>query len=124
MAATSALAGGRYVKLSVRDTGSGIPAPVLERVFDPFCTTKEVGVGTGRGLSLVHGIVTDLDGGIDVDSTVGEGTTFTVYLPWTAAAAPKAGSEAVALGSGETVMLIDDEKMLVRPGEEMVAGLG
>jgi signal transduction histidine kinase/ActR/RegA family two-component response regulator len=117
--ATSALSAGRYVKLSVRDTGGGIAAHVLERVFDPFFTTKAVGVGTGLGLSL------DLGGGIDVDSAVDKGTTFTVYLPWSpAAAAPATAGEDVPLGNGETVMLIDDEEMLVRLGEEMVAALG
>jgi signal transduction histidine kinase/CheY-like chemotaxis protein len=125
MAATSALASGRYVRLSVRDTGSGIPANVLERIFDPFFTTKEVGVGTGLGLSLVHGIVTDLGGGIDVDSRPGEGATFTVYLPWSSASAlPAAVEESVPAGSGETILLVDDEEVLVHLGEEMIAMLG
>jgi PAS domain S-box-containing protein len=125
MAATSALAAGRYVRLIVRDTGSGIPAGVLERIFDPFFTTREVGVGTGLGLSLVHGIVTDLGGGIDVESAVGEGSSFTVYLPFSAAAAaPVALEEPIVHGAGEAVLLVDDEEPLVRLGEEMIAGLG
>jgi PAS domain S-box-containing protein len=124
-AATSALPAGRYVRLTVRDTGSGIPPAIRERIFDPFFTTKEVGVGTGLGLSLVHGIVTDLGGGIEVDSIVGSGSTFTVYLPWASAAAAKAvASEALPAGSGETVLLVDDEEALVALGEEMIAGLG
>jgi len=125
MAATSALPAGRYVRLVVRDTGTGIPARILERIFDPFFTTKDVGVGTGLGLSLVHGIVTELGGGVEVDGRPGEGAIFTVYLPLASAvAAPAPADEAVPEGSGETVLIVDDEEMLVRLGEEMVAGLG
>jgi CheY-like chemotaxis protein len=98
---------------------------VLERIFDPFFTTKGVGVGTGLGLSLVHGIVTDLGGGIDVQSAPGEGSTFIVYLPWTdAAVAPAGAEEAIAHGEGETILLVDDEESLVRLGEEVIAQLG
>jgi len=125
MAATSALPAGRYVRLVVRDTGAGIPAKILERIFDPYFTTKDVGVGTGLGLSLVHGIVTELGGGIEVDGRPGEGAIFTVFLPLaSAAAAPAPAAEAVPEGAGETVLIVDDEEMLVRLGEEMVAGLG
>jgi len=123
--ATSTLAPGRYVRLAVRDTGTGIEAQVLERIFDPFFTTKEVGVGTGLGLSLVHGIVTDLGGGIAVESRVGEGSTFTVYLPGQSyVAAPAAAEERIAGGAGETILLVDDEEALVRLGEETLAELG
>jgi len=122
---TSVLAGGRYIRLQVRDTGVGIAAHVLERIFDPFFTTKEVGVGTGLGLSLVHGIVTDLGGGIDIESRVGEGSTFTVYMPWqNNVAAPPAVAEKVQPGTGEIILLVDDEETLVRLGEEMIAELG
>jgi CheY-like chemotaxis protein len=125
MAATSRLAAGRYLRLAVRDTGSGIAPNVLERIFDPFFTTREVGVGTGLGLSLVHGIVTDLGGGIDVESKPGEGTAFIVYLPWSSAAAVSSAAEDSApSGDGETIMLVDDEEALVRLGEEMLAELG
>jgi signal transduction histidine kinase/CheY-like chemotaxis protein len=125
MAATSALARGRYVRLRVRDTGSGIPPHLVERIFDPFFTTKGVGVGTGLGLSLVHGIVTDLGGGIDVESEPGKGAAFTVYLPWCdAVAAPATLEQAIARGAGETILLVDDEEPLVRLGEEMLASLG
>jgi PAS domain S-box-containing protein len=123
---TCELAAGSYVRLRVADTGSGIPEQVIDRIFDPFFTTKEVGVGTGLGLSLVHGIVIDLGGGIDVASREGEGSTFTVYLPWSSCTSAPAKVEegAVATGSGETVLLVDDEKALVRLGEEMMAELG
>jgi nitrogen-specific signal transduction histidine kinase/CheY-like chemotaxis protein len=122
---TGPLPAGQYVRLCVRDSGSGIAPQILERIFDPFFTTKEVGVGTGLGLSLVHGIVTDLGGGIDVASEVGMGSTFTVYLPWKSTVAPpmKDVDEAPA-GHGETVLLVDDEEALVRLGEEMIAELG
>jgi len=123
--ATSVLPDGAYVRLCVRDTGTGIAPQLIERIFDPFFTTKEVGVGTGLGLSLVHGIVTDLGGGIDVQSQLGEGASFTVYLPWnTTVQAPETVEEIVVGGDGETVLLVDDEEALVRLGEEMIAGLG
>lgn len=125
---TCMLPGGCYVRLAVRDTGVGIAASIRERIFDPFFTTKEVGVGTGLGLSLVHGIVTDLGGGIEVDSEVGAGSVFTIYLPLhqgdALLAAPGAPSEVVARGQGETILLVDDEEALVRLGEEMIARLG
>jgi CheY-like chemotaxis protein len=123
--ATSTLPPGRYVRLTVEDTGTGIAPDVLERAFDPFFTTKEVGVGTGLGLSLVHGIVTDLGGGIAVESTPGVGSAFSVFLPWHADIAAQADDdEPVENGHGQTVMLVDDEEPLVRLGEEMLAQLG
>jgi PAS domain S-box-containing protein len=116
---------GAYVRLCVSDTGSGIAHHVLDRMFDPFFTTKGVGEGTGLGLSLVHGIVTDLGGAIDVHTAIGQGTAFTIWLPVSGEAVP---SPEVATelphGGGETVMIVDDEKALVALSEEMFAELG
>lgn len=123
--ATSTLQPGRYVALRVADTGSGIAPQVIERIFDPFFTTKAVGVGTGLGLSLVHGIVADLGGGIAVESRLGHGTTFTVYLPWRQAEAAAADNDTPPpLGSGEGVLVVDDEDTLVRLAEELLAEAG
>ncbi len=72
---------GHYMKISVADKGCGIPADVLERIYDPFFTTKEVGEGTGLGLSIVHNIMRSWKGAVDVETTVGKGTCFSYYVP-------------------------------------------
>ena len=115
-----------YLRLTVSDTGSGIPPAVLERMFDPFFTTKGVGEGTGLGLSLVHGIVADFGGAIDVATQAGAGTTFTIWLP-AAGDTPRPASQAareLPRGNGETVMIVDDEPALVALAEETLAELG
>ena len=122
---TGTLAAGEYLRLVVSDTGAGIEPALQGRVFDPFFTTKGVGVGTGLGLSLVHGIVTDLGGGVDMTSAVAHGTTFTIYLPRHGSVDPViTDAETVAQGNGETILIVDDEDMLVRLVEEIIAGLG
>ena len=120
------LAPGVYVRLGVADTGKGIPPEVLHRIFDPFFTTKGVGEGTGLGLSLVHGIVTDVGGSIDVLSEVGKGTRFEIWLPATRDLHQPVIEEtrSAPLGKGETVMIVDDEQPLVALSEELLAGLG
>ncbi|MBL8480920.1 MAG: PAS domain-containing protein, partial [Rhodocyclaceae bacterium] len=123
--ATSTLAAGSYLRLTVADSGVGIPPNIIERIFDPFFTTKEVGVGSGLGLSLVHGIVTDLGGGIEVDSRPGAGARFNVYLPWRGEVKPQAPlAECIAQGAGQTVLVVDDEPALVELVEEMLAECG
>jgi CheY-like chemotaxis protein len=99
---------------------------VLERMFDPFFTTKRVGDGTGLGLSLVHGIVADLGGAIDVATQVGAGTTFAVWLPAAGGSVRSAAAPAAELtrGNGESVMIVDDERALVALAEETISGLG
>ena len=117
---------GPYVRLAVSDTGSGIPPEVIHRMFDPFFTTKGVGEGTGLGLSVVHGIVADLGGAIEVTTKAGEGTTFEIWLPVTGETGVSAVEAAHQLprGRGETVMIVDDEPALVALAEEMLAELG
>ena len=116
---------GSYVRLCVSDTGTGIPPAVLERMFDPFFTTKRVGDGTGLGLALVHGIVADFGGVIDVATQLGAGTTFTIWLPVTHQLPTPAAEPAGDLprGNGETIMIVDDERALVALAEEILAGL-
>ncbi|MDB6045479.1 MAG: hypothetical protein JWM63_4030 [Gammaproteobacteria bacterium] len=120
------LASGVYVRLCVTDTGSGIPPHVLDRMFDPFFTTKSAAEGTGLGLSLVHGIVTDLGGAIDVRTAVGRGTTFTIWLPIGGEATVPSAEIAteVPRGRGQSVMIVDDERLLVALAEEVLTELG
>lgn len=121
-----ALAAGRYVRLAVRDRGRGMDEATLERIFEPFFTTKEVGAGTGLGLAMVHGIVADHGGGIDVRSRPDAGTSFEVYLQQAGGTPVEDGHPVAPLptGKGETVLIVDDEKALVQLGEEMLAALG
>jgi nitrogen-specific signal transduction histidine kinase/CheY-like chemotaxis protein len=116
---------GPYVRLTVRDTGHGMPPEVLERIFEPFFTTKEVGKGTGIGLAVVHGIVTNHGGAITVDSQPGRGTTFTVYLPQVAGhAAAEEPAEAARPRAQKRILFVDDETALVRWGQAVLGRLG
>ena len=120
------LASGDYVRLAVSDTGAGIAPAALERLFEPFFTTKATGKGTGLGLSLVHAIVTDLGGAIDVVTEVGVCTTFTIWLPATSAVPAFYAAPWCELprGHGQAVMVVDDDPVLVGVAAEMLAALG
>ena len=101
---------GKYLCLSVRDTGHGMSEDTLRRVFDPFFTTKQPGEGTGLGLAVVQGIVSAHGGGIRVESTAGVGSTFRIYLPATSKAEKNAvPAIPAAPGRGEHVLVVDDE---------------
>lgn len=118
---------GPYLRLTVRDTGQGIPPEVLGRIFDPYFTTKERGKGTGLGLAVVHGIVKNLDGTITVQSVVGRGTTFDIYLPRFEGRAEPGETvkmESTPLGGRERILLVDDEQALVQVGKLMLEKLG
>jgi CheY-like chemotaxis protein len=115
-----------YIVLEVADTGIGIRPEVADRIFDPFYTTKEAGAGTGLGLSLVHGIVTEVGGAIDVASTPGAGTTFTVYLPRAGDASEAVGDAELPIprGAGQRVLFVDDEESLVKLASDTLEELG
>ena len=117
---------GVYVRLQISDTGAGIPPEVFARIFDPFFTTRKGSEGTGLGLSVVHGIVASLAGAIDVVSGDGKGTRVSVWLPvgGEVGAAASAAAQPVPMGSGQVVMVVDDEEPLLRLTEELLAGLG
>jgi signal transduction histidine kinase len=117
---------GRYVRLTVKDSGAGMDEATLSRIFEPFFTTKEAGRGTGLGLSLVYAIVTDSGGAIDVKSAPEQGSTFTVYLPQSSATliTVEAAAAASHRGHGERVLLIDDEEPVLAATAEVLSRLG
>jgi CheY-like chemotaxis protein len=116
---------GIHLKLSVGDTGHGIPPEVLPRIFDPFFTTKPVGEGTGLGLSVVHGIVQNHGGEIQVESRPGAGSTFAIWLPVSETLALSAAAPAVwRHGQGQRILVVDDEEALVRVLEHGLERLG
>ena len=120
---------GPYVCITVTDTGHGMPPEVIDRIFEPFFTTKGPGEGTGMGLALVHGIITNHGGTVRVASGVGQGTTFTVYLPCSADLGQdqiaQVGSLLTDVPTGaERVLLVDDEVVLVHLGEAILRRLG
>jgi PAS domain S-box-containing protein len=106
----------KYIEISVADQGTGMTDATVQRIFEPFFTTKELGRGTGLGLSLVYGVVKTHGGFVDVDSRLGEGTAFRLYLPVSGSAAPgeerRPEGEAPAEGKGEGVLIVEDEALL------------
>ena len=119
---------GEFIRLSVRDSGCGIPAENLARIFEPFFTTKDVGRGTGLGLAVAFGIVQQHQGWIEVESTVGAGTCFRIFLPAVAhAAANPAGNPAKMVGAprgSETVLLVEDEPAVCELAATVLRGSG
>ncbi|MFH2124710.1 MAG: ATP-binding protein [Pseudomonadota bacterium] len=116
-----------WVVLSVTDTGSGIAASVLPRIFEPYYTTKDKSRGTGMGLAMVHGIISRYGGRVEVQSEVGVGTTFSVYLP-VAAGEPSPVESVPALpapvGGKEHVLVVDDEEQVLDVVTNIMKGLG
>ena len=116
---------GSYVRLSVRDSGSGMDGATLSRIFEPFFTTKPIGAGTGLGLSLVHGIVQQSGGFIQVHSTPGQGSTFEVYLPRTEPGSAERGSAPSARrGGNEVILLVEDNTIAQRVTRRLLELLG
>ncbi len=121
------VAPGPYVELSVADTGSGIPEHIVEKIFDPFFTTKEQGQGTGLGLSSLVGILKGHKGAVKVDSAVGVGSCFRLYLP----ARPNAdapdytpGADHVEIGDGGLILIVDDEPSVLEITETILEAAG
>lgn len=114
---------GEFVELAVSDTGTGIPAAIRDHLFEPFVTTKEIGRGTGLGLAVVHGVVTQAQGAIRVESEPGRGSTFRILLPRSAEPAPPVRLEAPprpTAGGGETVLVAEDDRAVRSLVERML----
>lgn len=121
----SQLKRGAYLQIAVSDTGRGIDPAIEDKIFDPFFTTKEMGEGTGLGLSVVYGIVKDHGGIISVESEIGKGTVFRIYLPLikTAGKRERQKAEPIPRGRGK-IMYVDDEESIALLGKEMLTAIG
>ena len=117
---------GRYLRVTVSDTGSGMDAPTLARAAEPFFSTKPVGRGTGLGLSMVHGLMVQLGGLVDISSERGSGTKVDLWIP-VAITAPKVAPESVdvpVLERGSTVLLVDDDQLIATSAVDMLEDIG
>ncbi|MDJ0623084.1 MAG: ABC transporter substrate binding protein [Desulfocapsaceae bacterium] len=125
VAAHPGLSPGRFLRLTVSDTGGGIAPDHISKIFDPFFTTDENQKGTGLGLAVVHGIVKECGGIIEVESEEGDGTSFIIHLPQADCLQSDTDAPAQTLPSGhETIMIIDDEEDLIQIGVEALSSLG
>jgi CheY-like chemotaxis protein/anti-sigma regulatory factor (Ser/Thr protein kinase) len=116
---------GPYIKVTVKDTGHGMDEATIAKIFDPYFTTKEKGVGTGLGLAVVHGIVKKHRGAITVGSVPGKGSVFDLYLPAIQKdTISEAGIQEEMPTGHECILLVDDEQVLVDMGREMLGYLG
>jgi CheY-like chemotaxis protein len=116
---------GRYAKISVTDTGIGMNEDTLQRIFDPFFTTKEKGRGTGLGLASAYGIIKHHEGMITVYSESGHGSTFNIYLPISEQRIRREVVKGIETIQGsETILLVDDEEMIIEVAEAMIEKLG
>jgi CheY-like chemotaxis protein len=120
------LACGKFITLEIEDQGVGISQEVLPRIFEPFFTTKSREKGTGLGLAIVHGVVLSHGGAIEVQSTPGKGSKFTIYLPeYTVQAGTKLDTPtSIHHGKGESILVVDDEPAMVALAEDLLAQLG
>jgi len=116
---------GDYIRMSVSDTGHGMDKATMERIFEPYFTTKEKGVGTGLGLAVVHGIVKGYGGAIRVKSKEGKGTTFEILFPSVNTTVESSDENNLALpGGNERILLVDDESAIVEIGCQMLESMG
>jgi CheY-like chemotaxis protein len=116
---------GKYIEAIIRDTGHGIAPAIIDRIFEPYFTTKGLGEGTGLGLSVVHGIVKSHGGSITVESELGKGTEFRILLPKVEIYAKAGTQEIPVLPRGtESILFVDDEEGLVNIGKQMLERLG
>ncbi len=117
---------GPFVKLTINDTGHGMPQEIMDHIFEPFFTTKENSEGTGMGLSVVHGIVHDCGGMVTVSSEPGKGSGFSVFLPAVGHKTETRGAEelSIPLGTEEQILFVDDEPSLANMGRQVLESLG
>ncbi len=116
---------GEYLNIVVRDTGKGIDSQFIDRIFEPYFTTKEIGKGTGMGLAVVHGIIKSYEGTINVESEPGKGSTFSIYLPIIEEVSEEESITENELPTGtERILFVDDEVTLCRIVRQILGGLG
>ena len=116
---------GKYQRITVRDTGSGIRPEVLENIFEPFFTTKDIGEGTGMGLAVAQGLIANHGGGIAVESTPDHGSLFSIYFPEVDSniSFEREENQVFPKGKGR-ILLVEDEKLVAKMEQEMLEGLG